>query len=135
MLLDGHSANSVSKNLGIGNTNLLYRWKAELVSELGPVTETLDDEVRQLREELQRTKRERDIFAYLAMLVDLYTRKIIGWSLDLNMEEPLVIASLSQAGKARQPSPGLIHHTYRGGQYAGKKYRKIISRSAQCCKA
>lgn len=61
MLLDGHSASSVSKNLGIGNTNLLYRWKAELVSEGGPVAETLDDEVRQLREELQRTKRERGI--------------------------------------------------------------------------
>jgi len=61
MLVDGHSASSVSKNLGIGNTNLLYRWKAELVSEGGPVAEALDDEVRQLREELQRTKRERDI--------------------------------------------------------------------------
>ena len=68
-------------------------------------------------------------FAYLAMLMDLHTRKIIGWSLDLNMEEPLVIASLKQAIKARQPSPKLIHHTDRGGQYAGKKYRKIISRS------
>jgi transposase len=61
MLLDGHSASSVSKNLGIGNTNLLYRWKAELVTEGGPVAETLDAEVCELREELQRTKRERDI--------------------------------------------------------------------------
>ena len=61
MLLDGHSASSVSKNLGIGNTNLLYRWKAELVAEGGPVTEALDDEVRQLREELLKTRRERDI--------------------------------------------------------------------------
>lgn len=61
MLLDGHLASSVSKNLGLGNTNLLYRWKAELVTECGPVAETLDVEVRELREELQRTKRERDI--------------------------------------------------------------------------
>lgn len=61
MLLDGHTTSSVSKNLGIGNTNLLYRWKAELVTEGGPVAETLDAEVRELREELQRTKRERDI--------------------------------------------------------------------------
>lgn len=61
MLLDGHSASSVSKNLGIENTNLLYRWKAQLVTEGGPVAETLDAEVRELREELQRTKRERDI--------------------------------------------------------------------------
>lgn len=61
MLLDGHSASSVSKNLGIGNTNLLYRWKANFISDGGPVTEILDDEVRKLREELARTKRERDI--------------------------------------------------------------------------
>lgn len=45
-------------------------------------------------------------FAYLAMLLDLYSRKIIGWSLDLNMEEPLVIAALRQAIKARQRAKG-----------------------------
>jgi transposase InsO family protein len=68
-------------------------------------------------------------FAYLATLMDLHSRKIIGWSLDLNMEEALVIAAINQAIKARQPSKGLIHHTDRGGQYAGKKYRKILSRA------
>jgi len=61
MLFDGHSASSVSKNLGIENTNLLYRWKAEQIAAGGPVAEALDDEVRLLREELQRTRRERDI--------------------------------------------------------------------------
>ena len=61
MVLDGHSASSVSKNLGAGNTNLIYRWKAELIDQGGPVAEALDDEVRQLREELHRTKREREI--------------------------------------------------------------------------
>ena len=68
-------------------------------------------------------------FAYLAMLMDLYSRKIIGWSLDLNMEEPLVIAALRQSINARQPPKELIHHTDRGGQYAGKKYRKIMARA------
>ncbi|MEO2032110.1 MAG: transposase [Planctomycetaceae bacterium] len=61
MLIDGHSASSVSKNLGLNNTNLLYRWKAVQIDQLGPVAEALDDEVRQLRDELLRTKRERDI--------------------------------------------------------------------------
>lgn len=61
MLRDGHSASSISKNLGLDNTNLLYRWKAEQIDQLGPVAEALDDEVRQLRDELLRTKRERDI--------------------------------------------------------------------------
>lgn len=61
MMLDGHSASSVSKNLGIHNTNLLYRWKAEILAESGPAAESLDGQVRELREELQRTRRERDI--------------------------------------------------------------------------
>lgn len=61
MMVDGYSARSVSDNLGIGNTNLLYRWKTELVAEGGPVTETLDKEVSELREQLRRTQRERDI--------------------------------------------------------------------------
>ena len=68
-------------------------------------------------------------FAYLAMILDLHSRKIIGWSFNLNMEEPLVIAAFTQAIKARQPRQGLIHHTDRGGQYAGKKYRKILARA------
>lgn len=61
MLLDGYTASSVSENLGLGNTNLLYRWKAELIAEGGPVSETLESEVRELRDELRRTQRERDI--------------------------------------------------------------------------
>ncbi len=61
MLVDGYSASSVAKNLGIGNTNLVYRWKTELVAEGGAVAETLDSEVKELREELRRTQRERDI--------------------------------------------------------------------------
>ena len=61
MLLDGYSASSVSENLGIGNTTLIYRWKAELITKGGPVTETLDSELRELRDELRRTQRERDI--------------------------------------------------------------------------
>lgn len=61
MMLDGYSARSVSDNLGVGNPNLLYRWKAELVAESGQVAESLDEEVKQLREQLRRTERERNI--------------------------------------------------------------------------
>jgi transposase InsO family protein len=68
-------------------------------------------------------------YAYLAILMDLFSRKIVGWSLDLNMEAPLVISALKQAIKQRQPLPGLIHHTDRGGQYAAKEYRKILDRA------
>lgn len=61
MMLDGHSAASVSKNLGINNTNLLYRWKNEVLARSGPAARVLDDQVAELRDELQRTRRERDI--------------------------------------------------------------------------
>jgi len=61
MHLDGYSAKSVCEHLGLSSTNLIYRWKAELVAEGGPLAETLDIEVRELRDELRRTQRERDI--------------------------------------------------------------------------
>ena len=60
------------------------------------------------------------------MMMDLFSRKIAGWSLDL--KQPLVIAAIKQAIKARQPKPQLVHHTDRGGQYAGKKYHEILGR-------
>ena len=61
MLLDGHSAQSVANNLGIDNTNLLYRWKADFLKERGPAVEGLDARVRQLEDQLRRTERERDV--------------------------------------------------------------------------
>ena len=68
-------------------------------------------------------------FAYLAMLMDLFSRKIVGWSLDVSMEAPLVIQTLKFAIGQRQPATGLIHHTDRGGQYAAKEYRGILTRN------
>ena len=60
MLLDGHSASSVSERLGI-RTNLLYRWKAQLIQDSGPAADALDSRVRELEAELRRVERERDI--------------------------------------------------------------------------
>jgi transposase len=60
-LLDGHSAPSVAQNLGIGNTSLLYRWKAEILGQEGRAASALEIRVRQLEERLRRTERERDI--------------------------------------------------------------------------
>jgi len=61
MMLDGHSASSVSENLGIDNTNLLYRWKSEVLRDGGQAAVTLDTRVRELEEQLRRVERERDI--------------------------------------------------------------------------
>jgi putative transposase len=68
-------------------------------------------------------------FAYLALLMDLYSRRIVGWELDGHMTEALVLAALRGAIRRRQLSPGLIHHTDRGGQYAGDEYRQVLQRA------
>ena len=52
MMLDGHGAESVARNLGINGTNLLYRWKAKLLLASGPAATTLENRVSQLEEEL-----------------------------------------------------------------------------------
>ena len=61
MLLDGHSAESIAKNLGISGPHLIYRWRAKDLQNSGTVGVTLQARVRQLEAELQRVERERDI--------------------------------------------------------------------------
>jgi putative transposase len=68
-------------------------------------------------------------FLYLAVLMDRFSRRIVGWDLQDHMREPLVLAALRAAIALRQPRPGLIHHTDRGGQYAGVQYRKLLIRA------
>jgi transposase len=61
MLLDGHTAASVSERLGLSCPTLLYRWKAQQLQRSGPVASSLDDRVRELEAELLRVTRERDV--------------------------------------------------------------------------
>jgi len=68
-------------------------------------------------------------FGYLSLLMDLYSRRIVGWEFSESMTEPLVLSPLHSAIHSRQPPAGLIHHTDRGGQYAGKKYRGVLRRA------
>lgn len=68
-------------------------------------------------------------FAYLALLMDLFSRKVVGWAIAGNMQASLVITALKQAIRLRQPPPGLIHHTDRGGQYAAHDYRTLLARA------
>ncbi len=71
-------------------------------------------------------------FLYLAMLMDLYSRRIVAWELRDHMKEALVLAALREAIALRSPRAGLIHHTDRGGQYAGKRYRGVLERAEIC---
>jgi putative transposase len=68
-------------------------------------------------------------FCYLAALMDRFTRDLVGWSVAAAMDEALVLAALRQAIRRRQPPPGLVHHTDRGGQYAGRVYRAVLRRA------
>jgi transposase InsO family protein len=62
-----------------------------------------------------RLRRE---FVYLAVMLDAYSRKVIGWALERNMTTALVLTALRQALEERQPPPGLVHHCDQGVQYA-----------------
>jgi putative transposase len=68
-------------------------------------------------------------FVYLAGLMDRFSRDIVGWSVASSMTEDLVLATLRHALRTRQPKPGLIHHTDRGGQYAAHAYRAVLRRA------
>lgn len=65
---------------------------------------------------------------YLCTIIDLYSRKVVGWSMDDNMESSLVINAFNMAEVNRNPKPGLIFHSDRGSQYASKEFRKILKK-------
>jgi putative transposase len=66
-------------------------------------------------------------FGYLAIVLDAYSRKVIGWALETHLRAELAIAALEMAVTARRPTPGsLIHHSDRGVQYACGEYTAIL---------
>lgn len=66
---------------------------------------------------------------YLAVVIDLYSRKVVGWSMSSRMSAKLVCDALTMAMWNRNPSRGLICHSDRGSQYASKKYRKLLKKN------
>ena len=65
-------------------------------------------------------------FVYLAVILDGFSRKVVGWALDRTLAIRLTIGALEQAIKRRQPEPGLVHHSDRGLQYASEEYVKVL---------
>jgi transposase InsO family protein len=66
-------------------------------------------------------------FAFLAVVLDAFSRRVIGWALDRHLRSSLAITALEMAIAARQPAPGsLIHHSDRGVQYACGEYAAIL---------
>ena len=70
---------------------------------------------------------------YLAVIIDLYSRKVVGWSMSNRMKSSLVEQALCMAYLHRRSGEGLIHHSDRGSQYAGKKYQKLLKRYGMIC--
>lgn len=64
---------------------------------------------------------------YLAVVMDLYSRRIVGWRMDRTMTQALVIRALMMAVNLRQPQAGLIHHSDRGSQYASEAYQMLLA--------
>ncbi|MDC0708749.1 IS3 family transposase [Stigmatella sp. ncwal1] len=70
---------------------------------------------------------------YLAVVLDLFSRMVVGWSMSEHIDTPLVLGALEMALEGRQPPKGLIHHSDRGSQYASAEYQQALaSRGIQC---
>lgn len=63
---------------------------------------------------------------YLAVVLDLFSRRIVGWAMSARMTSSLVIDAFKMAVRQRRPASGLIHHSDRGSQYTGSAYQKLL---------
>jgi transposase InsO family protein len=70
-----------------------------------------------------RLRRE---FAFLAVVVDKFSRRVLGWALDRNLTSRLTLAALKKAIEDRNPGAGLVHHSDRGPQYLHSGYLRLL---------
>jgi transposase InsO family protein len=75
----------------------------------------------------------REGWMFLAAIMDLFSRRVVGWSMDSHIDQTLVLDALSMALRTRQPKPGLLHHSDRGVQYAGADYQEQLRKSGIVC--
>lgn len=71
--------------------------------------------------------RLRDEFVFLAVILDAYSRRVIGWALERTLEDELTLAALRMALARRVVRPGLVHHSDRGSQYASNDYTNLLN--------
>ena len=75
----------------------------------------------------------REGWLYLAAILDLYSRRVVGWSMDSCMDRSLALDALSMALMTRRPEPGLLHHSDRGVQYASSEYQAQLRTHGMIC--
>ena len=77
--------------------------------------------------------RSEEGWLYLATVLDLYSRRIVGWAMEPTLDRSLTLGALQMAISQRQPEPGLIHHSDRGSQYACFDYQAALERAGMLC--
>jgi transposase InsO family protein len=70
--------------------------------------------------------RTREGWMYLAAILDLFSRRVVGWSMDSHLDRTLALDALGMALRTRRPEAGLVHHSDRGVQYASEDYRSRL---------
>jgi putative transposase len=70
--------------------------------------------------------RLREEFVFLAAILDAFSRRVIGWALGCSLDDQLTLSALRTALARRTPSPGLVHHSDRGSQYASRDYTELL---------
>ena len=75
----------------------------------------------------------REGWLYLAAILDLYSRRVVGWSMDSCIDRGLALDALGMALKTRRPEPGLLHHSDRGVQYASTEYQSQLRTHGMIC--
>lgn len=123
--------------------------KSRVCKAFKPVTTTTDPTKRPaanlLEQRFQADQRDRkwvtDItylatrrgWVYLAVVMDLFSRKVVGWSIDASLATDLVAGALRNAIESRKPASGLLHHSDRGCQYTSDGYQKTLKTLGIVC--
>ena len=77
--------------------------------------------------------RTKEGWLYLAVLIDLHSRLVVGWGMGSRMTTDLPLSALSMAFHRRRPPPGLVHHSDRGSQYASGAYQRALRGMGMAC--
>jgi transposase InsO family protein len=75
----------------------------------------------------------REGWMYLAAIIDLFSRAVVGWQMSERIDTKLCLDALQMAVKKRRPPPGLVHHSDRGSQYASSEYRRALEEHGIAC--
>jgi putative transposase len=70
---------------------------------------------------------------YLAVVLDMFSRRVVGWAMSETMPQELTMTALQMAITNRRPAPGLVHHSDRGSQYAARAYRRLLEEHSMLC--